>query len=872
VHAFKKIEVHGFKSFADRLEIDFCGGVTGIVGPNGCGKSNVADAIRWVLGEQSSKVLRGTNMGDVIFKGTETRKPMGYCEVSLYFDNVSWGVPPHTPPTEHKQDTIRLFDVPYDEVVLSRKLYKTGESEYFINKKPARLKDITHLLHDSGIDRDGLTIISQGQVSEIITSKPETRRGIFEEAAGISKFKHTKVEAERKLERTQADLVRVSDVIGEIEKSLAPLLKQAENAVKYLAVRDELKNLEINVYVTQYDNASSQKETLALEMRNIDAVIKSKQSEINTLNAKRETLNIQIEQLQDEALKLTVEHEREKSDKRFELFERLNVLKQERASLMGKKRTIENLIESGEGYKHSVRKIIELQSKDVVGVVANELTVPPQLECAIEVALGASAQNIITYNEDGAKDLIEYLRMNNLGRATFLPITRAKGGHGGERPILNKRCILGIASDLVKYKPIIKPVVETLLGNVLVVDNLENALELKLNMKIVTLDGDLIETKGSITGGSKNALNNNLWHNNNLALMNDAIQNIDNKISDLEKQAFAERPQGGLVGGNAPHIDNLKFLKNSLYDELNRIETVKLELSEDIAKLTHEYYKVESQSQKIDMTIEQMQIRIEEEYAMNYSACHMYLSEFGFTLLSNAGLNVAMNRVATLKRQIASLGNVNLDAIEQAREAQIRYDDYVTQVKDLEKAKADIEKVIHDLSHEMTKRFKETFEKVNNNFGHVFKELFGGGSARLELTPDENGKINVLNCGIEIIAEPPGKKLSNLTLLSGGEKALTAIAILFAILKLKPMPFVLLDEVEAALDEANVGRFASYLQNFSHNTQFIVITHRKPTMELADNLYGVTMEEKGVSKIVSVKLGGAKWESSKNSLAELQEA
>jgi chromosome segregation protein len=384
---------------------------------------------------------------------------------------------------------------------------------------------------------------------------------------------------------------------------------------------------------------------------------------------------------------------------------------------------------------------------------------------------------------------------------------------------------------------------------------------MKYSAKVVTLDGDVIETRGSVTGGSKNALNNNLWHNNNLALIDDALKTLDGKIIDLEKHINVADAPGNRRLESMEKLDSVRQIidkigakKDRIRDNIAHIETEKLGLSDEIAQLTREYFKAETAAQKIDMTIEQMQIRIEEEYAMNYSACHMHLQEFGFAPLSNAGLGAALNRIAVLKRQIATLGNINLDAIEQSKAAQERYDDYVTQVKDLEKAKCDIEKVIHDLSHEMTKRFKETFEKINMNFSHVFKELFGGGSARLELVPDLNGKIDILACGIDIIAEPPGKKLSNLTLLSGGEKALTAIAILFAILKLKPLPFVLLDEVEAALDEANVARFAGYLQNFSHSTQFIVITHRKPTMELADNLYGVTMEEKGVSKIVSVRL------------------
>ncbi|MDR0461748.1 MAG: AAA family ATPase, partial [Christensenellaceae bacterium] len=499
VQAFKKLEVYGFKSFADKLEVDFSGGITAIVGPNGCGKSNVSDAVRWVLGEQSSKTLRGTNMQDVIFKGTEARKPLGYCEVSLYFDN-----------------TEKIFPVDYSEVVITRKLFKSGESEYFINRQPSRLKDINHLMHDCGVDRDGLTIISQGQVSDIITGKPEMRRGVFEEAAGIAKFKSKKVEAERKLERTTADLDRVKIVTDEIEKNLTPLLKQAKAAEEYVALRDGLKNIEVAVFVTQYDTAAGEKEKFVTQMARINTQIKDRQTSIATASAEIGAKNDEINALDREAeflrgqvLDLSVGAEREQNNKRIEIIEKINILKQDRAALLSRKRVIENLIESGEGYKMSVRKLLETKNKNIVGVVAKELSVPKELEAAVEVALGAAAQNIITHDEDGAKQLIEYLRRENSGRATFLPLTAAKEKiltREEERFVMNRRYVLGVASDLVKYKSQITPVVQALLGRTVVVDSLENAIELARDMrysaKIVTLDGDVIETRGSITGGS----------------------------------------------------------------------------------------------------------------------------------------------------------------------------------------------------------------------------------------------------------------------------------------------------------------------------------------------------------------------------------
>ena len=841
------------------MDIDFRGGITCIVGPNGCGKSNVCDAVRWVLGEQSSKSLRGTQMSDVIFKGTQDRNPLGYCEVSLHFDNSN-----HT------------FAADYNDLVVTRKLFRSGESEYYINGATARLKDIAHLMHDSGVDRDGLTIIGQGQVAEIVTSRPESRRGIFEEAAGISKFKQTRVDAGRKLERVAVDLARVKDVYGEIERNLGPLMKQAKNAQQYLLLRDKLKTLEIGAYVTGYDNAAAEKNKIRAEIDAINAGIEDKRAvlatatrEVMAAGEKIAAFDAEAEELRQMVLNLSVGAEREQNNKRFQLFEEINTLKQERAATLSRKRTIENFIESGEGYKFAVRKLVGGNYQEVVGVVAQELSVPNHLEAAIEVALGAAAQNIITYDEDGAKHLIEKLRHENWGRATFLPISSAKVKtltHEEHRYIYGRGYVLGVASDLVGYDPLIRPVVETLLGRTVVVDNLENAItlakELRYSVKLVTLDGDVIETRGSITGGSKNALNNNLFNTNTLNQLGAAITALDARIADLESRALDRTAEH--VNENAGKLSVVRSLlekisasKENLRHGIAQIEAAKIKISDEVTAATHATFRHEAAMQKIDITIEQMQMRIEEEYGMNYSACFNYMREFAIAAPEYDKLDETVREINTYKRQIAALGPVNIDAIAQCAEAQARYDDYTAQVADLEKAKADLEKVIHDLSHEMRSKFRDSFEAINKNFEVVFKELFGGGHARLEPVKDENGKIDWLECGIDIIAEPPGKKLSNLTLLSGGEKTLTAIAILFAILKFKPMPFCILDEIEAALDEVNVGRFASYLQNFSHTTQFIVITHRKPTMELANHLYGVTMQERGVSKLVSVQLESA---------------
>ena len=976
---FKKIEMVGFKSFADKLSVDFDKGITGVVGPNGCGKSNISDAIRWVLGEQSSKALRGSNMQDVIFKGSDLRKQLGYCEVSLHFDNAN-----------------RHFAVPYEEVVLSRKLYRSGESEYCINRQPSRLKDITTLLHDSGIDRDGLTIIGQGQVADIVNSKPEARRGIFEEAAGIAKFKARETEAKRKLERVAGELVRVNDVIGEIERSLNPLLKQAEVARKYLAFKEQLKSLEINMFIHTYDNVANTKAELTAELNRTKNDLDLKQVEIDNLGAagtralnELSTIDTRAEAIREQILNLSLGLERHKGegirvaekvtmlcDKRNEAIsehislrekiefdtaqvargtallesmrsdrstvkselekataelekvnkdaDKLNGLLQKRERLLERKETLEQLMQSGEGFKFSVKKLVsnmqknDIIKRNIIGVVAKEISVPAELETAIEVALGAAAQNIITENEDNARAMIDLLKRENWGRATFLPLTSAKVKTLSQPERTSLRCssVVGVASELVEYDNKISDAIESLLGRTVIVDTLPNAIDLARNVrhsfKIVTLDGDVIETRGAITGGSKNTVNNHLWHKNSLAEIEKELEKINSivgancvrPLGEVQEEVTALRIKDAAMGSeiasmaegldsrtealqllkntfNDKHnsllglereIDGLKLLSASedevrLYnDAVARLDAARRELDGfdarkeelrtiittsdeqkdaaiDAARALHEtYYRVQAKLERVDDDITAMQEKIWDDYGLNYSSC------YEFKVIDFVA-STANEEIRSLRRDITKLGNVNVDAIEQSAEAAERYESYTTQVTDLTAAKTDLEKVIADLAVEMETRFRTTFDAINQNFGEVFRDLFGGGRAKLLLT-DEN---DYLNSGIEIIAEPTGKKLQNLTLLSGGEKALTAIAILFAILKLKPMPFCLLDEIEAALDEANVVRFASYLKNV-RDTQFIVITHRKPTMELCDHLYGVTMQEKGVSKIVSVRL------------------
>lgn len=1187
---FKKLEIYGFKSFADKLEVKFESGVTGIVGPNGCGKSNVADSIRWVMGEQSAKSMRGSSMQDVIFNGTETRKPQSFSEVSLYFDN-----------------TEKIFPLDYDEVVLTRKLYRSGESEYAINKNPCRLKDIVDTLRDSGLGKDSYCVIGQGKIDALLSAKPEERRSVFEEAAGISKFKSRKIEAERKLERTRDNLTRLCDIISELERQLGPLAKQSENAKKFLEYRDKLKELELNIYVYQYDSASVNKATIRERLEAIDEELSLKTAEFekaveafNESSQKIRELDRTIEQLRDELLNLTVglekksgeakliqekignynqtadklktdieqdeilsknleealkekqkqletlehvieelsrqtekinaeyleiadrilagekmaeEHEGEiytALDKLSDVKSNLSSIKTEKQALTDKKqeildrqaevaskivgfeaelkshrenlskiqaeiddkklkqqelsdkaqdyldknndyikqlddmkvdyhtklsraRVLQEMQEENEGFIVSVKRLLEQAKTNstlggmIVGVVAKLMKVPEKLETAIEMALGASVQNIVTKNEDDAKYIVNYLKQNRFGRATFLPIASVKERSVPDyvRAKLNAKGVLGVANELISYDKKLEPIFKHLLGGTVIVDNLDNAVSLaratSYAVKIVTLDGDIINPQGSITGGSKKEATTNLIgrqreiedltkalevqkndvkellekqqklkatiedNNSKLIILNeslhesevalvketDEIYRIEDSVSELEKEkrqldfsfdtildrldmletalakasseeqemndkkdeanenkkkessrfdklrkqreslydtltelkvkmASSISEQASLSGdkermenslaesnyrlrenklelqktltlvselnksleemteesaykGNMQELQtvrdklaNLDVYKTQLQFDMNTADEKKMAMSAEIQRANDKKTKEEMNLAKIDTDIETMQERVWEEYNMTYATAVEYK-------LTDFDLSAGMAEAGKIKKQISALGYVNVGAIEELKEVTARYDDMATQRDDLKTAEADLLKIIKELTTEMETRFKTQFDQINVNFQKTFKELFGGGRAELKLEEEDN----LLECGINIIAEPPGKKLQSITLLSGGERALTAVAILFAILKLRPMPFCVLDEIEAALDDANVERFAKYLKNFSKDTQFIVITHRKPTMELADSLYGVTMEEKGVSKIVSVKLSDA---------------
>lgn len=1187
---FKKLEIFGFKSFADKIEINFNGGITGIVGPNGCGKSNVADSIRWVLGEQSAKLLRGSQMMDVIFNGTENRKSLSYCEVSLFFDNTS-----------------RIFPLDYDEVVISRKLFRSGESEYCINRQACRLRDIQDLLRDCGIGREGYSIIGQGRIDEILSAKPEERRSVFEEACGISKFKVRKIETERKLQRTRENLIRLNDILKEIERQLAPLAEQSEVAKKFLDLKEKLKVQEINHYICHYETASSTKKAIEQRLEGINQEYalrleeyRQASREYEELFEKLNNLDKEINDLRNSQLSMTVFLEKQAGEHRLlservqrlseqnrlleadiqksaeqkeRLWEELELLKKEReekwklyqnmqleadrlstkyleiisqitqgedaaeesqrklieamsrlseiksslssleteksvlsqrsldifgrisglkeeisreeakrdaierelraldrkkqglieqkntlfaeynqkisaqkecqngirsrenqiASLRTKLNYLRQVKDNFEGYNYSVKALLVAATKDkalasrIEGVVARLIQVPQNLETAIDVALGQAMQNIVTRTQEDAKHLIGYLKQNGLGRVTFLPMDAIQPRRVDSETLrIASGCkgFLGVASDLIRFDKAYYNIITGLLGKTLICDSLDNAVILsrKINFstKIVTLDGEIIHAFGAMTGGSRKSEVSNLLGydreiNDAAAQLGQAeieIQQLKQKLAQLENEcvetysqieqlqkkihdvdievakhdeqlqkhismlgednkelsalqdenarigeriawidgelraadeleaaisrqrsdaagirqeqkekhdalrrerdklheqvtnskvklaslyaeitAMDEKGKGicsqiedlerdikaaeGLISQNLESIrqaekamkgisfegeaqqeldeikaklSNLDEFKFKLQTGLGAADKKRQELQQVLQKISENRLREENNLMKVDDDLELMKDKIWEEYQITYETAQQYrLEKFNF---SSSGTEI--NR---LKKQINGLGYVNVNAIEDYKVLKARYDELDMQIKDLTKAEEDLKKIIEELTREMVTRFTKGFYEINENFIKVFKELFGGGNARLVLDTSETD--DPLSAGIEIVAEPPGKKLQNISLLSGGERALTAIAILFAIIKIRPMPFCVLDEIEAALDEVNAMRFARYLKEFSKQTQFIVITHRKPTMELADSLYGVTMEEKGVSKIVSVKLSDA---------------
>ncbi len=1176
----KSIEVHGFKSFANKIVFQFHNGITGIVGPNGSGKSNVADAVRWVLGEQRIKQLRGASMQDVIFSGTETRKPLSYAYVAITLDN-----------TDHQ------LAIDYDEVTVARRIYRSGESEYLINGTPCRLKDVNELFYDTGIGKEGYSIIGQGQIDKILSGKPEERRELFDEAAGIVKFKRRKAAAQTKLENEKQNLVRVNDILSELEKQVGPLEKQSEVAKVYLKKKEELKTLDINVFLLEnqrireqlgaieekyniaggelketsekYEGIKEDYERIQGEIERLDEAIEEARSkltdtgllrgklegEINVLkeqinsargseahlNNRRNALQEEIaaknqdkeailtekndtdRQVQeitsaaDEVKKKLEEIQRKieelnnhiESGKntiigelnqratiksklgRFDtMMEQVNIRKAElnsrllraksdeaareenikqledtfeavtkqlgemnqnvsamelslgdiREALMGKDASLRetqtkyhqeksklealsNLTERYEGYGGSVKKVMEQKEKEkgIIGVVADIIKVDPKYETAIETALGGNIQNIVTDNENTAKKMIEYLKVNRLGRATFLPLTSITNPQEFKNPeALKEKGVIGMADELVHIEKKYSDVARAMLGRIVVVDNVDNAVKIArkfdYGIRMVTLEGELLVPGGAISGGAfKNnsnllgrrreldelekktkrllseineinadieetkskrnkmrmeleALKTDIQRKSieqNTARLNisqarermeeeasgvqslkleekelesrifeiksgkDAAakelsdsesleQNVQEQILQFQKelealresetetaaqvsewdlkvekmrqtqtfkQANVDRINGELERSQAELNEILEALsENQATVELKQQNIVELEktivashdaqtqsegkLKEDIARkeelsskqknfftareelaermtaLDKEVYRLNAQKEKLEEAIEAQINYMWDEYEITLSDAASLRDE------SMTELSAMKRDISSLKDQIKKLGDVNVNAIEDYKNLMERFTFMKTQHDDLVEAEKTLEGIIEELDTAMRKQFTEKFAEISHEFDKVFKELFGGGKGTLELTEDED----ILEAGIRIIAQPPGKKLQNMMQLSGGEKALSAISLLFAIQNLKPSPFCLLDEIEAALDDSNVGRFAKYLHKLTKNTQFIVITHRRGTMEQVDRLYGITMQEKGVSTLVSVNL------------------
>lgn len=1183
----KRLEMQGFKSFAEKIKLDFNCGITAVVGPNGSGKSNIADAIRWVLGEQSVKTLRGSKMEDVIFAGTEHRKPLGFAEVTIVLDNSDSTLP-----------------IDYEEVAITRRVYRSGESEYLINKTNCRLKDITELLLDTGIGRDGYSVIGQGRIDEILSTRSEDRRQIFEEASGIMKYKVRKHDAEKKLELTRQNLERINDIIAELESQLEPLREQSEKARRFLDLREELKVLEVNVYLDSMKKFRDRLEVLDKQLKTVqdqindennklDEITRSNKEKtdllksmderleeakqlfyemegnlercsseiklnqekianlmqnIERLDTEKAELREKIEVLEteeagkkdrlkylerqleeysaklagyekqmEELLKTLDEEERSiellkseimdkmdiQSDKKLQISnlrshienmqkrqrsidtevyqnvvekdrekmkkeeltesirnaeqhikghkEKLSGLFREREetdkmlselrmkqakinsdiqSKSSRVRTLREMEQKLEGYNRSVREVLQAChaspqfGRGIHGALAQLIEVDRKYETAIEISLGGALQNIVTQTEEDAKKAIEFLKKNKLGRATFLPIRSVEGrGFDNQTMARIKQCegFCGVASELVSHDSVYTGIIRNLLGKVVVIDNLDNGIKMarkfRYSFRIVTLDGDLLNTGGAMSGGSlENRGTGILTRNREISELDEELKSlrqqetgvskdikqltedisrIDSDISSIENEIknnelvkirdeshlaqtdenlekltarmemlrqekeqlereiketgneltkyelellqieeeiseakktvaeFQEKHKEDQAARDALHtditdykisvnsikesiagvnessdrihtekenmvmsitkkeseqerfreeikkleeqieglnarikkhseersgrsfeIDRLteerKILEEDIYDIVNKIN----DTNKTILLLQEEYSRTEVRKTRLEAEMEALQDRIWNEYELTYSSAMELKKDVG-------SLTSAQRRINEIKNMIKELGPINVAAIDDYIKTKDRYEFMTNQRNDMEQAREKLLRVIAEMTSIMKKQFLEQFKLINKNFNDVFRELFNGGRASLTLVDEEN----VLESGIEIEAQPPGKKLQNMMLLSGGERAFTAIALLFAILRLKPSPFCVLDEIEAALDEANVYRFVEYLKNYSCNTQFIVVTHRKGTMEGSDMLYGVTMQEHGVSKIISMKMG-----------------
>ena len=974
----KEISATGFKSFADKLTISLDGKTTCIVGPNGSGKSNIVDAVRWVLGEQSVKSLRGdSNMSDVIFSGSKNRNALNVATVSLTFDNSD-----------------NYINIPYNEITVKRRVYRTGENEYFINNEKCRLKDITDLFLDSGIGKSSFNIISQGEVQKIVSESSYDRRVIFESAAEVLKYKKRKEDALKKLDKTHTNLERVNDIIAELEIQVEPLKEQSIKAEEYLKIKNELKNIEVALLSSEittineeYQLTKEKIEKLNNEIMNLGVQSNKSDTELLDLKNNLSKIELTIKELNNRLLSLTKEEEKINGEKNIlkerqkydasnsKVHENISSLKEEKLKkeniihldkidldtlqneLESIKSEINNLTllgntskkeyqDSFNEYNEKTKLLADIDHKigiieDYInngGTINNSIkailnnprlrgihqTLGALLEIdekylkALDVSLGGSKQFIVVENEDSAKSAINYLKDNKLGRATFFPISVIKP-RGVDLDTLNlvrnMQGFISILMDVVKYDSKYYNVVSNQVGNVLLVDNIDNANKISkvINQryKIVTLDGDIVHIGGTMTGGSLNTSKSIFEEKHELetlrvkrreiaeviATLEENIKSSTSKLEDnsekirqkeivlIQTQEKYNAKKSSLDITNEEYnniINELRSLENlvdsSLSKEEDRIMKLyyetsreKEEVVREIARSTKEKDKISSTIDNIEATnklnntslytkekelktleinISKMDVLLDnylrilsEDYEMTYEkAKNNYILEMD--------TKEARSLVNSYKNRIKQIGMVNVQAIEDYKRVSERYNFLNSQKDDLLNAKDTLLEIINEMDTVMKEEFLTTFNKIDIEFQEVFKQLFKGGSASLKLTnPDD-----LLETGVDIIASPPGKKLTSINLLSGGEKTLTAICLIFAILNVKPIPFCLFDEVEAALDEANVDNFGKYLNNYKDKTQFLIITHKKRTMEYANTLYGITMQESGVSKLVSVKL------------------
>lgn len=972
----KEIKISGFKSFADKTNITLDDNITCIVGPNGSGKSNIIDAVKWVLGEQSIKSLRGSNnMSDVIFAGSKSRSPLNLASVSLVFDNSD-----------------SYLKVPYTEISVTRKVFRSGENEYYLNNEKCRLKDIYDLFLDSGMGKYAFNIISQGEVSKIISDSPYERRTIFEEAAGVLKYKRRKEEALKKLEKTNENLTRVKDIIKELEEQIEPLKIQSEQASKYLKIKENLEQMEIALIANDleklnvlYHEQTKQIEDLTNEIIEKTTNITNDDIELEKKKQELEKITTNLTSLQQNLLILTKEEEKLNGEKNIikerskydaedvKVHENITNLKEQKLSLNNKllsiktdltildnkikevlkdnsnknneyvslnntKEDIKNKISALENSKLqkeykikylndyienssfpvSIKRL--LGNPKLIGIhntISKLINIDEKYLLALDVSLGGAKDYLVVDNPNVAKTCINYLKENNLGRVTFFPLDVIKPRYI-EDNILNvvndMDGFIDILANLVSYDSNYKNIIFNQLGNVLVVDNIDNANKIskKINnkYKIVTLDGEIINVGGSITGGTvkKKSIISEKYELENLLTKKDMeekeILSLKQKQEEIDKNTKKFENILYEIGKNKILLteeynaknENYKLLKNQLDRitlELNNLEDLEdNSINEEEEKILKKYYEVLKEKELVNKKIillneekEKVSSLIEEyqaKYRLNNSnvrnleekkktleienskmsvkmdnllnilseTYQMTFEKAKANYVLEEDIDVARKNVNSFKKELKEIGIVNLGAIEEYERVSKRYEFLTKQDNDLEEAITTLLKIINELDSVMEKEFIKTFKEIEIEFNNVFKELFKGGSAKLKLTDESN----ILETGVNIEVSPPGKKIISISLLSGGEKTLTAISLLFAVLNVKKIPFCLFDEVEAALDEANVDRVGTYFNKYIGKTQLIIITHKKKTMEYANTLYGITMQESGVSKLVSVKL------------------